>query len=92
VVKKLIKAADLGLSPIPMLDLLKNLPMELNGLLEGILQPIDPAFRSDTLHLIQWVLFAKRPLYLEELEIALQFSAEGPGPSSLAHFTLSTLD
>lgn len=92
VVQKLIKAADLGISPTSMLDLLKNLPMELNGLLESILQSIDPAFRSDALHLIQWVLFAKRPLFLEELELALQFSAEGLGPSSLAHFALSTLD
>jgi hypothetical protein len=89
VVRKLIKAADQGLSTAQMLSMLKKLPTELNKSLQDIFPSIDPAFRSDTLRLIQWILCAKRPLYLEELEVALAFSVSGPPPSSLEELSSS---
>ena len=102
VVHKLVKAADSGTPTRVMLSLLQMLPMELNDLLREIFYALDPTYRSETLHLIQWVLFGKRPLFIEEVELALEFSGEDspndsaesslsellPSPQSYEHFAL----
>lgn len=88
VVQKLVKAADDGLPPTYMLNLLEKLPTELDKLLQNIFQSIDSAFRSDTLRLVQWTLFATRPLYLAELDLAFQFSTADSVPASLEDFSL----
>jgi hypothetical protein len=91
VVRKLIRAADQGLPATHLRNLLERLPTELDELLQEIFQSIDPALHSKTLRLIQWTLFSIRPLNLEELEIALGFSADGSVSSSLERF-FSSLD
>jgi hypothetical protein len=72
VVQKLAKAADQGLS----------------ASLWDIFNSIQPDFRPDTLCLIQWTVFAERPLYLEEFELVLAFSTGSTKPSSLEDFSL----
>jgi hypothetical protein len=87
VVQRLVKAADDGISNRVLSQLLRRLPTELDKLLHEILYSIEPAFHSDTLHLIQWTLFARRPLLLEEVRLALAFSTISAAPSSLEDFS-----
>ena len=89
VVQRLVRAADQGASTAHMLDLLGRLPTELDDLLREIFDAIDPIFQSETRHLIQWTLFAQRPLYLEELKLALAFSTNSSPPASLGDFSSS---
>lgn len=78
VVQKLVRAADQGKTMKQKLDILDRMPPELGDLFKGILDNIDMADRSDALLLIQWVLFAKRPLTLLELGHALACSSDPP--------------
>ena len=89
VVQKLVRAADKGLPVKSLLELLWKLPTELDELLRDIFHSIERTFRSDTIHLIQWMLFAERPLYVEEVDLALAFSAYGSSPSHLDDFSAS---
>jgi hypothetical protein len=87
VVQRLVKAADDGASNRILSELLRRLPTELDKLLHEILYSIEATFHSDTLHLIQWTLFATRPLLLEEVRLALAFSTGSAAPSSLEDFS-----
>ena len=52
--------------------MLAKVPSELKGVYQNILESVvSPRHRPKTLHLMQWVCFAERPLSLTELRVAL---------------------
>lgn len=88
VVKKLLKAADQGQTIGQLQDLLHKIPSQLDALFQSILDSLDPELRMDTLHLVQWVLVAFRPLSMEEGQLACALSAQDP-PFSLERWSSS---
>ena len=88
VLKRLLKAYDQGRPIRELHEILQRTPDELNKLFESIFASLDPELLDDTLHLVYWVLFARVPLYLDSLQIALVFSSKNT-PISLASWASS---
>ena len=78
VVRRLLKAADQGRAVNELQDILQKTPIELNELFQNIFASLDSELRTETLHLIQWVLFSRSPLHIDELQIALAYSSDCP--------------
>jgi len=57
---------------------LQEIPAELDSLYQEILKSIDNEDRSQSLQLMQWICFARRPLSLEELRFAMVVDADTP--------------
>jgi ankyrin repeat protein len=53
------------------LEALEIVPSDLDTIYKHILTLVDPALRNQTLHLMQWICLAERPLSLTELRFAL---------------------
>jgi ankyrin repeat domain-containing protein 50 len=71
VIPTVAKQYNEGRSLGEILEGLKRAPSDLKTIFEHILGLIDPAFRRQTLHLMEWVCLAERPLSLTELRFAL---------------------
>ncbi|KAA8913656.1 hypothetical protein FN846DRAFT_929114 [Sphaerosporella brunnea] len=80
VVNELVKAQDDGESMERMKQILQDTPPELEELFKQSFQTIRPDDRPRALQIMQWVLFAERPLTLTELRFALA-SDEAPNAS-----------
>ena len=57
---------------------IKQLPSELNELYKELLESLDEEDLSESLLLMQWILFSLRPLKLSELRFALVMGQEAP--------------
>src|SRR6516164_2761139 len=64
-----------------MRQILQSVPDELNDLFTGYFRNVSIRDRQKTLRLMQWILFAERPLTLMEMNCALAFSVECPPKS-----------
>ncbi|KAK9783908.1 putative NACHT domain-containing protein [Seiridium cardinale] len=53
--------------PIDVLRVLNSLPHDLSGTYDRILQRIDLLYAEEALRALQWIVFAARPLFLEEV-------------------------
>ncbi|KAI1127300.1 hypothetical protein F5Y10DRAFT_195407 [Nemania abortiva] len=78
VVVMLNKAFDEGRGDGAMWETLKEVPGDLEGVFNSLLEK-DSSNRAELVKMLQWVLFSQRPLSPEELYIA---SVEEPLPSS----------
>ncbi|RYN79266.1 hypothetical protein AA0120_g10790 [Alternaria tenuissima] len=57
---RIVRACDV-------LRILSSLPKDLNATYEKILSRIDPMYRREALTALEWLVFARRPLFLEEV-------------------------
>ncbi len=57
---------------------IQKIPAELNSLYRELLQSIEEESVSQSLHIMQWISFATRPLTLDELRHALAVDADTP--------------
>ncbi|KAL8935840.1 MAG: hypothetical protein Q9216_005232 [Gyalolechia sp. 2 TL-2023] len=56
---------------------LDTLPTTLGGTYDRILCNIDPMFKRETLHILQWLVYSKRPLTIEEVAELVAFDIDG---------------
>ena len=73
VVKKLVRARDEGEPLSRMQQIIHDVPEQLNDLIKQLISSINSEHRQEALHLMQWVLFASRPLNTAEIRYALAF-------------------
>jgi len=74
VVQLALKNYDEGKSPSEIQEMLKKVPRELGAVYEHILNNIiEPENRKNTLHLMQWIFLAERPLTVDEIRFAMAF-------------------
>ena len=59
-----------------LLKRLQDLPRELNDLYRNLLESLPEERKSKSLHLMQWVLFALKPLTIAELRYAMVIDAD----------------
>lgn len=78
VVASLLRYRDEGQTVKEMRRILQSVPDELDELFTGYFKIISTSDRQKTLRLMQWVLFAERPLTPMEINFALAFSVECP--------------
>jgi ankyrin repeat protein len=71
VIPTIAKQYNEGRSLEEILEGLEKAPSDLKTIYEHILGLVDPTFRSQTLHLMEWICLAQRPLSLTELRFAL---------------------
>jgi ankyrin repeat protein len=62
------------------LEGLEKAPSDLKTIYEHILGLVDPTFRRQTLHLMEWICLAERPLSLTELRFALAMDDSSINP------------
>ncbi|KAF2793702.1 purine and uridine phosphorylase, partial [Melanomma pulvis-pyrius CBS 109.77] len=55
---------------------LRDIPKQLDDLYREILGKVKPEYRSETLQLMQWICFARRPLSIPELRSAMAMDAD----------------
>lgn len=78
VLKMLISALDIGATEAELKETLDAFPVELGELFQSMLDKIPPRNWPAARQLMQWVLYAERPLTLKELRYALAFSKVPP--------------
>lgn len=71
VIPAIAKQYNEGRSVEEILGGLEKAPSDLKTIYEHILGLVDPKFRRQTLHLMEWICLAERPLSLTELRFAL---------------------
>ncbi|PMD51211.1 putative Pfs NB-ARC and ankyrin-domain-containing protein, partial [Hyaloscypha bicolor E] len=71
VIPTIAKQYNEGRSLEEILEGLEKAPSDLKTIYEHILGLVDPTFRSQTLHLMEWICLAERPLSPTELRFAL---------------------
>lgn len=74
VVKTLVKARDEGETMHRMLQIVQDLPKQLDDLIRQLLKHITDDHRKDALRIMQWVCFSRRVLSTTELRFALEVS------------------
>jgi hypothetical protein len=90
VLPRLLAARQKGASTLKLIELVKVIPKDLMDLFRELFVSItEPEDRLETLRLLQWVVFAERPLTTPELRHALAFSGPHP-PHSLAAWRASS--
>lgn len=72
VVKTLVKARDEGYTRSHMLEIVHDLPKQLNDLITQIVRSIDSDASGDAIRILQWVTFSSRPMSTIELRYALE--------------------
>lgn len=72
VVKTLVKARDEGETLNRMLQIVQDLPEQLNDLIRQLVKAISDNHREDALRIMQWVCFSQRELSITELRFALE--------------------
>lgn len=82
VMPKLISARQKGASAQWLLDFVKDVPDDLANLFKQLFDSIKEEERMNTLHLMQWILFAAEPITTSQLRYALAVSGKDP-PKSL---------
>ena len=78
VLQDLIKLSADGRSVKELLVRLQDLPTELNDLYQKLLESLPEERKSESLHLMQWIMFAFRPLTITELRYAMVIDADSP--------------
>jgi ankyrin repeat protein len=78
VVASLVKERDEGRTVREMRQQLEELPDQLDELFTNYFESVSARDRLETLHLMQWILFAQRPLTAAEVYCALAFCVEPP--------------
>ena len=78
VVESLVKAKDDGKTLGYMRNILESCPGKLDDLYKQMLEELDDLEKPLNLHIMQWVLFALRPLKVRELRYALAFDTSNP--------------
>jgi hypothetical protein len=81
VVKLLLQKQDEGGTIKQMRRILQSVPKELDNLFTGYFKAVNAEDRQRTRSLMQWILFAERPLTPMEINCALAFSVECPPKS-----------
>jgi hypothetical protein len=81
VVSSLLKKKDEGGTVKDMRRILQSVPDELDALFTGCFRTVSGKDRQKTLKLMQWILFAERPLTPMEISCALAFSVDYPPKS-----------
>jgi ankyrin repeat protein len=81
VVELLLQKQDEGVTVNEMRQILRSVPDELDRLFTKYFDTINAKDRRKTLNLMQWILFAERPLTPMEINCALAFSVECPPKS-----------
>ena len=76
VLRYLSKLKRTGRSFKEIMNRFRTLPPKLNDLYRELLMGISENDKSESLHLIQWVLFAMRPLSITELRYAMAINAD----------------
>jgi len=71
VIPTIAKLYNEGRSLKEIFEGLEKPPSDLKSIYEHILGLVDPTFRRQTLHLMEWICLAERPLSLNELRFAL---------------------
>lgn len=84
VVELLLQNQDEGAAVKEMRQILRSVPDELDKLFTEYFETISAKDRKKTLNLMQWILFAERPLTPMEINCALAFSVEYPPKSQKA--------
>jgi ankyrin repeat protein len=84
VVASLVKERDEGRTVREMRQQLEELPDQLDELFTNYFKSVSARDRLETLHLMQWILFAQRPLTAAEVYCALAFCVEPPPRSQKA--------
>lgn len=72
VVKTLVKARDEGETIHRMLQIVLDLPKQLNDLIRQLMKAITDDHQEDALRIMQWVLFSQRAMSTTELRFALE--------------------
>jgi ankyrin repeat protein len=83
VVSKTVNLHQRGKTTKTILNILLEIPTALNELYQAILTTITDEDRLQTLHLMQWVCLAARPLSLKELRFAM--ASDWPDPLHRPH-------
>ena len=81
VVTSLHRYKDEGRTVSEMRQILQSVPDEINELFTGYFRTVNAKDRPQTLCLMQWILFAERPLTPTEINCALAFSNKHPPKS-----------
>ena len=71
IVQLILRLYRKGNSLVVLRSKIKQLPSELSGLYRELLESVDEEDSSESLLLMQWILFSLRPLKLSELRFAL---------------------
>ncbi|KAF8523952.1 hypothetical protein BU17DRAFT_85441 [Hysterangium stoloniferum] len=79
VVREITEFLRVGKTKQEITEMVQKLPLGLGALYEEILEKITE--RKQSLHLIQWICFAQRPLSLGELRAVMSADADSPLPS-----------
>lgn len=74
VVKTLIKARDEGETKSRMLEIVHDLPNQLNDLITQIVKSLGHGSSEDAIKILQWITFSTRPMSTTELRYALEAS------------------
>lgn len=84
VVKRIKQVRGSGYGEEEIMRLVDALPEELNPLYESLLGDVDPHRRREAYELLELVLVALRPLHIDEVRSALEYTRRvdgGPGPA-----------
>ena len=87
VVNQVCKLADKGIPVERILEVVRDLPLQLNALYNQILASLDPELAEETNALVTVVLYAMRPLTVNEVRLAMKFIKQAC-PSSLQEIAL----
>jgi hypothetical protein len=79
VVKRIKQVRGLGYSEEEIMRLVDALPEELNPLYESLLRDVDPHRRQEAYELLELVLVALRPLHIDEVRSALEYTGRVDG-------------
>ena len=74
VMKKLVERTQKGDTLHELENIVENLPSEMEALYRKILRNIESEDAEERKVMLQWVLFAERPLTLSEFQIAIKFT------------------
>jgi len=79
IVKILLEARDEGKTRSPMLEIIHDLPKQLNDLITQIVKSIGIGSSGDAISIMQWITFSSRPMSTTEMRYAFKASRTPTG-------------